>query len=85
MSKKKAERASHLDLIGNEIQVGDVVAGVIEYEDLCLCKVIRVTEKRVVVQALANGYHKGTYPVSSNQMIKLNPEDVTMHLLKSGL
>lgn len=72
---------THADLLGNELSVGDHVAAVVEYEDLCFCQVVSFENKRVRVKVISRNY-SGVHHVHSNQMVKLHPNDVTMYLLK---
>lgn len=68
-----------IDLLGNEIYVGDYVACTIDYSDLAVRKVLGFRFARLIVTYREN---KST-SVHPSQCIKLRPEEVTMYKLKN--
>jgi len=75
MTKKEI---THLDILGNELQVGDYVAASY-YRGLGICRVVKLTPKMVSLNLVGSKWNKSVYP---NEMVKLKPEDVTMYILR---
>jgi hypothetical protein len=73
----------HLDRIGKVIELGDMVA-VADYNGLMLGKVTKLNQKMIKVKRYPQGsrnYEKNKYPRES---IKLDPDDVAIHILQGG-
>lgn len=75
--------SQHQDLLGQPINVGDCVA-VAHGHFLFVAQVIKLNPKMVKVQRLGRGrvWSINKYP---NEMIVLDPQDVTFYLLKKGV
>ena len=73
----------HVDRIGKVIELGDMVA-VADYNCLMLGKVTKINQKMIKVKRHPQGsrnYEKNKYPRES---IKLDPDDVAIHILQGG-
>lgn len=76
MTKKEI---SHVDLLGHDLHVGDFVAAYY-YKSLEICKVSKLNPKMIQLMPVTNGrWKKNVYP---HDMVKVNPDDVTMYLLR---
>lgn len=77
------ESPVHYDRIGKLIELGDMVA-VADYNGLMLGKVTKLNQKMIKVKRYPTGsrnYEKNKYPRES---IKLDPDDVAIHILAGG-
>lgn len=73
----------HVDRIGKPIELGDIVA-VADYNGLMLGKVTKLNQKMIKVKrypVVGRNYEKNKYPRES---IKLDPDDVAIHILQGG-
>jgi hypothetical protein len=73
----------HVDRIGKPIELGDMVA-VADYNGLMLGRVTKLNQKMIKVKRYPTGsrnYEKNKYPRES---IKLDPDDVAIHILSGG-
>lgn len=77
MSKK--EPVAHVDLLGNELNVGDYVAASY-FKSLAICQVTKLNPKMVGVKQVGKSWNKNVYP---DEMIKIDPEQVTMYILRN--
>lgn len=69
----------HVDLLGNEIHVGNHVAAYY-FNGLTVCRVEKLTPKMVKVKPIDKNWSKSIYP---HDLVKINDDDVTMYLLRN--
>jgi hypothetical protein len=77
------EQPIHYDRIGKRIELGDMVA-VADYNGLMLGRVTKLNQKMIKVKRYpmsGRNYEKNKYPRES---IKLDPDDVAIHILQGG-
>ena len=72
---------THVDILGYELHVGDFVVAYY-YNGLEICKIVKLNPKMISIRPVKEGrWKKNVYP---HDMVKINPDDVTMFLLRSG-
>lgn len=77
MTKKVA---THVDLLGHELNVGDFVAAHY-YNSLSICKITKLNPKMVqIIPVVKGAWRKNVYP---HDMVKVSPDDVTLYLLRN--
>lgn len=74
----------HYDRIGREVAEGDIVA-VADYNGLILARVTKLNPKMIKVQRIPESFRdrKGRLKYAHDS-IKLDPNDVAIHLLEGG-
>jgi hypothetical protein len=74
----------HLDRIGRQVDVGDIIA-VADFNGLMLARVIKLNKKMIKVQRFpkpySNGKGRNKY---AHDAIKLDQDDVAIHILQGG-
>lgn len=77
------EIPAHTDKLGKLIAIGDCVAFP-DSNNLVIGTIVKLNPKMIGVQRLGTKYNykQNKYP---NDLVLLNPQDVTMFLLKSGV
>jgi hypothetical protein len=74
----------HLDRIGRQVNVGDIVA-VADFNGLMLAKVIKLNKKMIKVQRFPKPYSNGQCRNKyAHDAIKLDPDDIAIHVLQGG-
>ena len=80
--KKVKELPIHLDILGQELAVGNYVAGArpTQYSSsMVICKIVKVTPKKVYLETVKGKREWSTWPYET---IKLSGEDVMAFILK---
>ena len=74
----------HLDRIGRQVDVGDIIA-VADFNGLMLARVIKLNKVMIKVQRFpkpyGNGKGRNKY---AHDAIKLDQDDVAIHILQGG-
>ena len=74
----------HLDRIGRQVDVGDIVA-VADFNGLMLARIVKLTKKMIKVQRYPNAYRNGKGRNKyAHDAIKLDRDDVAIHILQGG-
>lgn len=78
------------DMLGSEITVGNaVIMAIPDYAGLCLCRVIKITPKKIRVQYNNTwNYAKGHLTirlVDPENLCKIEGQDATAYILRNGL
>jgi hypothetical protein len=78
-----AKPLTHTDLLGQELSEGSVVAAVRHSgygAYMCICRVIKITPKKVVLEDVKQEYKEWlAYPAGT---VKLSSEEAMMYILK---
>lgn len=71
----------HTDILGNSIQLGTIVAAPYRGYGLCICRILKITNKMVRIQQISNTTSTGilVYPKDT---IKISQEDAALYLIK---
>lgn len=78
------EQPVHLDRIGRQIEVGDVVA-VADFNGLMLAKVTKLNQKMIKVQRFPVPYRNGKARNKyGHDSIKLDADEVAIYTLQGG-
>jgi hypothetical protein len=77
------ELSVHLDRIGRQVSVGDIVA-VADFNGLMLAKVIKLNKKMIKVQRFPKPYNGQGRNKYAHDAIKLDHDDVAIHILQGG-
>jgi len=78
------ETPVHYDRIGRQVEIGDIVA-VADFNGLILAKVTKLNQKMIKVQRFPTPYRGGKGRNKyAHDAIKLDPDDVAIHILQGG-
>lgn len=78
------EQPLHYDRIGRQVEVGDIIA-VADYNGLMLARVTKLNQKMIKVQRFPKAYSDGKGRNKyAHDAIKLDPDDVAIHILQGG-
>lgn len=78
------EQPQHYDRIGRQVEVGDIVA-VADFNGLMLARVTKLNQKMIKVQRFPKAYRDGKGRNKyAHDAIKLDPDDVAIHVLQGG-
>jgi hypothetical protein len=81
------KQVQHVDKLGRELQVGDVVAFASFYTGMTIGRVDRLKKVRATIVALSDSrkpwYHDSPEDINSNSLVKLDSRDVSFFLLKN--
>ncbi len=78
------EQPQHYDRIGRQVSVGDIVA-VADFNGLMLARIVKLNNKMIKVQRFPKAYRDGKGRNKyAHDAIKLDSDDVAIHILQGG-
>jgi len=77
------EAPVHVDRIGRQVEVGDVVA-VADFNGLMIAKVTKLNSKMIKIKRHPPTGRSSERNKYSKDAIKLDPEDVAVYILQGG-